>query len=74
MIIFSYIYTNSIYEIHGLNNIGDSSLNEYQVDYKSGEDLLKVYKGLIEEKAEFQVVKTLFQMMEIPIMIFTIQI
>ncbi|MEK5147957.1 hypothetical protein MKX53_13140 [Psychrobacillus sp. FSL K6-4615] len=57
MIIFSYIYTNSIYEIHGLNNIGDSSLNEYQVDYKSGEDLLKVYKGLIEEKAEFQVVK-----------------
>lgn len=57
MIIFSYIYTNSIYEIYGLNNIGDSSLNEYQVDYKSGEDLLKVYKGLIEENAEFQIVK-----------------
>lgn len=57
MIIFSYIYTNSIYEIHGLNNIGDSSLKEYQVDYKSGEDLLKVYKGLIEENAEFQIVK-----------------
>lgn len=57
MIIFSYIYSNSIYEIYGLNNIGDSSLNVYQVDYKSGEDLLKVYKELIEENAEFQIVK-----------------
>ncbi|QUG41262.1 hypothetical protein KD050_18600 [Psychrobacillus sp. INOP01] len=57
MIIFSYIYTKSIYEIHGLNNIGDSSLNEYQVEYNSGEDLLKVYKGLVEENAEFQLVK-----------------
>ncbi|PMC36291.1 hypothetical protein CJ195_15905 [Bacillus sp. UMB0899] len=57
MIIFSYIYSNSIYEIYGLNNIGDSSLNEYQIDYKSGQDLLKVYKGLIEENAEIQMVK-----------------
>lgn len=57
MIIFSYIYTNSIYEIHGLNNIGDSSLVEYQVDYKSGEDLLKVYNGLVEANAEIQIVK-----------------
>lgn len=57
MIIFSYIYTNSIYEIYGLNNIGDSSLNEYKVDYETGQDLLKVYKGLIEENVDFQIVK-----------------
>ncbi|MEK3988499.1 hypothetical protein [Robertmurraya sp. FSL R5-0851] len=57
MIIFSYIYTNSIYEIYGLNNIGNSSLNEYQVDYESGQDLLKVYEGLREENAQFQIVK-----------------
>lgn len=57
MLIFSYIFTFSIYEIYGLNNVGDSSLNEYQIKYESGQDLAKVYHALIEKNADFQIVK-----------------
>lgn len=58
MLIFSYIFNNSIYEIYGLNNIGDTSLREYQVCETQGEKLLKVYKGLTQNNATFQIVKT----------------
>lgn len=57
MVIFSYIFTFSIYEIYGLNNIGDSSLNEYEIKYETGADLLNVYHGLIEEGSVFQIIK-----------------
>ncbi|MGI8387648.1 hypothetical protein [Robertmurraya sp. P23] len=57
MIIFSYIFTYSIYEIYGLNNLGDTSLSQYEIKYNSGEELIKVYNGLIEEDAVFQIVK-----------------
>lgn len=57
MIIFSYIFTYSIYEIYGLNNIGDTSLDQYQIKYQSSEDLLNLYNELIEENATFQIVK-----------------
>ncbi|WP_142414173.1 hypothetical protein [Hathewaya massiliensis] len=58
MLIFSYIFNNSIYEIYGLNNIGDTSLREYQVCDLQGDKLLKVYEGLVENNATFQIVKT----------------
>lgn len=57
MIIFSYIFTFSIYEIYGLNNIGDTSLDKYQIKYQSGEELLDLYNKIIEENAEIQIVK-----------------
>lgn len=52
MIIFSYIFTYSIYEIYGLNNIGDTLLDKYQIKYQSSEDLLSLYNKIIEENAE----------------------
>lgn len=57
MLIFSYIFTYSIYEIYGLNNIGDPSLSKYQISYESGRDLLNVYNGLVQEDAVFQIIK-----------------
>lgn len=57
MIIFSYLFTYSIYEMYGLNNLGDNSLSQYQIKYNSGEELKKVYNSLIDEDAVFQIVK-----------------
>ncbi|QAA32238.1 hypothetical protein [Clostridium manihotivorum] len=58
MLIFSYVFNNSIYEIYGLNNIGDTSLTQYQISDTQGENLLKVYKELTANNAKFQIVKT----------------
>ncbi|MCY6355304.1 hypothetical protein [Clostridium sp. ZS2-4] len=58
ILIFSYIFDNSIYEIYGLKNIGDTSLIKYQICDTKGENLVKIYKELIENNATFQIVKT----------------
>ncbi|SFR93964.1 hypothetical protein [Anaeromicropila populeti] len=57
LIIFSYIFSNSIYDIYGLSHIGDTKLERYVIEQSTPDILSKVYEKLIEKNAEIQIVK-----------------
>ncbi|GLC89196.1 hypothetical protein [Lysinibacillus piscis] len=63
LLLLSYIFNQSVYQIYELNNIGDSSLDMYMVNDATSEKLKKLYQiyndnCLIDNKCKIQLVKT----------------
>ncbi|HDR3890879.1 TPA: hypothetical protein QCO65_005455 [Bacillus cereus] len=63
LLLLSYIFNKSIYEIYELNNVGDSSLNEYIIEDFSGNKLNELYEEinsiyLSNKDFQLQIVKT----------------
>lgn len=63
LLLLSYIFNQSIYQIYELNNIGDSTLETYVVNDSSSEKLQKLYQLISEDcltvgKCKLQIVKT----------------
>lgn len=56
-LLFSIIFSRSIYEIYGLTHIGDTSLKGYKIEKYDHDTLNKLYEYLTEEKAKIQVIK-----------------
>lgn len=63
MLLLSYIFNQSIYQIYELNNIGDTSLEMYEVKDSTGDKLQNLYQLVNEDcltakECSIQVVKT----------------
>ena len=57
LILFSIIFSRSVYDIYGLSHIGDTSLNGYKVEKATADVLGKVYDSLMEQNAVIQIIK-----------------
>lgn len=57
LVIFSYIFNNSIYDIYGLSHIGDTKLERYVIEQSTPDILNKVYDELNAKNAAIQIVK-----------------
>lgn len=63
LLLLSYIFNQSVYDIYKLNNLGDTSLEAYMVENSSGSELNELYKAIdsscLSDKAcRLQLVKT----------------
>lgn len=63
LLLLSYIFNQSVYQIYELNNIGDPSLEMYMVNDSSSDKLQKLYQLISEDcltvnKCNLQLVKT----------------
>lgn len=58
LLIFSYMFNKSVYEIYGLINIGDTSLKEYTLVNGNFDNKSKLYDYLESNKKKVQVLKT----------------
>lgn len=57
MLVCSFIYAQSIYDIYTLNNLGASNLNSYYLEDPSGENLGNLYDSLINTNAIVEIIK-----------------
>nr|WP_296074263.1 hypothetical protein [uncultured Ruminococcus sp.] len=57
MLVCSFIYTQSIYDIYTLNNLGADNLNTYYLENPSGENLGNVYDSLTDRNAVVELIK-----------------
>ena len=57
LILFSIIFSQSLYEVYGLSHIGDTKLAGYKIDKASSEMLENVYDYLIKQEADIQIIK-----------------
>lgn len=63
LLLLSYIFSESVYDIYELNNLGDTSLKAYIVESFSGNELNELYEGisslcLSDKTCRLQLVKT----------------
>lgn len=58
LLILSFIFNKSIYDLYGLSHIGDTSLNGYKIGSIKQENLSRLYDALLEENATIQLIKT----------------
>lgn len=63
LLLLSYIFTTSVYDIYELNNLGNKSLNGYILKDSNGDKLNKLYDSLnnyyiMTDKYEIQLIKT----------------
>lgn len=57
LILFSIIFSQSLYEVYGLSHIGDTKLAGYKIDKASSEMLGNVYDYLMKQDANIQIIK-----------------
>lgn len=57
MLVLSFIYSRSIYDIYVLNNMENNDLQSYYLEETSGENLGKVFDELKSEKCQIEIIK-----------------
>lgn len=57
LLVCSFIYGKSIYDIYTLNNLGADNLNSYYLEESNGTTLEVVYNKLIQENASIEIIK-----------------
>lgn len=58
LLIFTYIFHSSIYEVYGLLHIGDTTLSCYYVNHANREQLSMLYDVLNEKQLPIQIINT----------------
>nr|MBP3598898.1 hypothetical protein [Eubacterium sp.] len=57
LLLYSIIFSKSLYEVYGLNHIGDTSLFGYKIEEMTPDVMSELYDNLIKEKADVQIIK-----------------
>lgn len=60
LILFSIIFSKSLYEVYGLSHIGDTKLTGYKLENASSEKLSDIYDYLVEKGVNVQIIKMPF--------------
>lgn len=58
LLVFSYIFNTSIYEVYGLTHIGDTELTKYLIADATPEQLEVLYQSIDERQLPLQIIKT----------------